>query len=128
MKRKNIISFIGYILAAVFCFASCTPASGNNSSNSGNSLNSGSNIDSSGTTSGEEGKNEEPKEYGTPTVTTEFTSSAPVEGTTHIYNKTKTSSYVMQNGVSNYKILLPKEANGLPSDGFEDFVNGRAEV
>lgn len=24
--------------------------------------------------------------------------------------------------------LLPKEAGGLPSDGFEDFVNGRAEV
>lgn len=24
--------------------------------------------------------------------------------------------------------LLPKEAGGLPSDGFDDFVNGRAEV
>ena len=98
MKRKNILSFIGCVLAAMFCFASCTPASGNNDM-------------SSGVTSGSEGETERPKEYGTPTVTTEFTSSAPVEGTTHIYNKTKTSSYVMQNGGTNYKILLPQDSN-----------------
>ena len=90
MKRKNIISLVGCTLAAIVCFSSCTVNLGDNSGGNG-------------------GGNK--KNYGTPTEVTEFTSGDPVEGTVHIYDKTKTSQYVVKNGVTNYKILLPQDPN-----------------
>ena len=81
MKRKNIISLVGCTLAASVCFSSCTVNLGGNSSGNGGGIGN-------------------KKNYGTPTEVTEFTSGEPVEGTVHIYDKTKTSQYVVKNGVT----------------------------
>ena len=92
MKSKKILSWIACTLATMTCFCSCTDfLTGNSGANK--------------------------KNYGTATRVAEFASSEKVEGTVHIYDKIKTSEYVMKDGVTEYKILLPQEPND-----YEDYA------
>ena len=60
--------------------------------------------------------------YGKPSVSTQFDVSANVTGTTHIFNSSDTNYKIVENGKSDYVILLPSDAND-----FESYAAGELQ-
>lgn len=114
--KKHILSIICLALSGIMLFGACTR-------NKEDSQDSGSHVNSS---NGDNSSMEELGEYinggyGTPSLSSiSYDLEADVEGTTHVFNVGTTNYKIVEKGKSDYKILLPKNANDFEEDAAKE--------